>query len=68
MTEDATSSWKVLVNGEEQYAIFPDLLPTPGGWSEVGFTGNEAECMAYVDTHWTDMRPRSLREAMQGTA
>jgi MbtH protein len=25
---------------------------------------NPADCLAYVEEHWTDMRPRSLREAM----
>ncbi|MER7728134.1 MbtH family NRPS accessory protein [Streptomyces sp. NPDC096323] len=66
MPEDNTLAWKVLINDEEQYALFPEPLSTPGGWREAGFTGSEEACAEYVDTHWTDMRPRSLREAMDG--
>jgi MbtH protein len=65
MSEDVERSYKVLINDEEQYAIFPAVLETPGGWREDGFTGSEDECVSYVDATWTDMRPRSLREAMR---
>jgi MbtH protein len=67
MSEGSPVTWKVVINEEEQYAIFPDQLPTPGGWREAGFDGTEDECTAYVDEHWTDMRPRSLREVMDST-
>ena len=60
--------WAVLINDEEQYALFPLELPTPGGWREAGFSGTEDECAAYVDEHWTDMRPLSLRVAMRSDA
>ncbi|MET8803380.1 MbtH family NRPS accessory protein [Streptomyces sp. NPDC004546] len=66
MSEESTLTWKVVINDEEQYALFPEPLSTPGGWREVGFTGSEEACAEYVDAHWTDMRPRSLREAMAG--
>lgn len=56
--------FKVLINVEEQYGLFPDALPVPGGWRETGQSGSESECVAYVEAHWTDMRPRSVREAM----
>jgi MbtH protein len=61
-------TWKVVVNSEEQYALFPNALPVPAGWSEVGFAGSQDACTAYVDQHWTDMRPRSLREALDREA
>jgi MbtH protein len=56
--------FKVLVNDEEQYGLFPATLPVPDGWRLAGFSGTEAECSAWVDEHWTDMRPLSLRHAM----
>ena len=40
----------------------------PAGWRDVGRTGTKAECLAYVDEVWTDMRPKSLREAMDSAA
>ncbi|MEU5523800.1 MbtH family NRPS accessory protein [Streptomyces sp. NPDC047860] len=67
MPEGSPMTWKVVINDEEQYALFPAQLPTPGGWREAGFSGSEDECTVYVDEHWTDMRPRSLREAMDST-
>jgi len=59
-----TTIYTVVMNHEEQYSIWPadrELLP---GWSAVGKTGPKAECLAYIEEVWTDMRPRSLRERM----
>jgi MbtH protein len=60
----AARQYEVLVNEEQQYGLFPAELPPPAGWVRAGFSGSEEECVAYVDTHWTDMRPRSLRERL----
>ena len=43
-------------------------LDVPAGWHRVGKEGTKQECSAYVDEVWTDMRPRSLREAMEGAS
>ena len=56
--------YKVVVNHEEQYSIWPANRENPLGWNDAGKTGTKAECMAYITEVWTDMRPRSLREAM----
>ena len=56
----------VLVNHEEQYSIWPADLPVPAGWRDTGKRGDKAACMAHVDEVWTDMRPLSLRRAMDG--
>jgi MbtH protein len=60
--DDAT--FKVVVNDEEQYSIWPDYKQTPNGWREVGKVGNKQDCLAYIETVWTDMRPLSLRKFM----
>lgn len=66
MEESATSmTWKVVVNNEEQYSIWPDDRDTPPGWEEVGIVGSKEECLGYINTIWTDMRPLSLRKRMQ---
>ena len=54
----------VVVNEEEQYALWPDHRPLPAGWRLAGQRGDKQTCMEYVDRTWTDMRPRSLREAI----
>ncbi|MER5435276.1 MbtH family NRPS accessory protein [Streptomyces sp. NPDC002588] len=49
--------WAVLISSAGQYGLFPADKPVPGGWRTAGFEGTEEACVAYVDTHWTDMRP-----------
>ncbi len=56
---------KVLVNHEEQYSIWPADREAPLGWSEVGVRGTKSECLKYIHDTWTDMRPASLRRAME---
>ena len=60
----AEPSFQVVVNGEDQYSIWPADRPMPAGWSPAGHSGPKAACLAYVDEVWKDMRPASLREAM----
>lgn len=60
--------YTVVINHEEQYSIWPTYRPVPDGWQEVGKTGTEEECVAYIDEVWTDMRPLSLRRFMAQNA
>jgi MbtH protein len=57
--------FRVVVNHEEQYSIWPDYKEVPPGWTSVGKIGPKAECLAYIAKAWTDMRPRSLRRHME---
>lgn len=54
----------VLLNDEEQYSLWPAGRELPRGWRQV-FAGPRQACLDYVESHWTDMRPKSLRVAMQ---
>jgi MbtH protein len=65
-TEDNTI-YKVVVNHEEQYSIWPADRENALGWNDAGKTGTKAECLAYIEEVWTDMRPLSLRKKMEGT-
>jgi MbtH protein len=65
--EDKTI-YKVVVNHEEQYSIWPADGENPLGWKNVGKSGSKAECLAYIKEVWTDMRPLSLRKMMQEAA
>jgi MbtH protein len=58
--------YQVVVNQEGQYSIWPSDRPLPPGWADGGKTGPREECLAFVDEVWTDMRPLSLRKAMDG--
>ena len=65
--EDMTT-YKVVVNHEEQYSIWPVDREAPTGWREVGKSGSKAECLDYIKVVWSDMRPLSLRKKMQEAA
>ncbi len=56
--------YKVVVNHEEQYSIWPAGKENPLGWSDAGKSGLKPECLAYIKEVWTDMRPLSLRKKM----
>jgi uncharacterized protein YbdZ (MbtH family) len=62
------SRYEVVVNHEEQYSIWPEGREVPLGWRLAGKAGTKAECLAYVEQVWTDMRPLSLREQMKKLA
>ncbi len=55
-------NYRVVVNDEEQYSIWPAHRQNPAGWSDAGHEGSKAECLQYVEQVWTDMRPRSIRQ------
>lgn len=63
---DETTIYKVVVNDEEQYSIWPADRANPPGWHDEGKHGLKAECLAHIEEVWTDMRPLSLRNAMEG--
>jgi MbtH protein len=54
--------FKVVVNGEEQYSIWPADRENAPGWRDAGFAGSKDDCLAHIDEVWTDLRPRSVRE------
>jgi MbtH protein len=59
-----TRTYRVVVNDEEQYSIWLEHREIPAGWREAGKQGPKADCLAYIEQVWTDMRPRSLRLRM----
>ncbi len=65
-SKDAT--FHVVINHEEQYSIWPTTQAIPPGWREAGKTGGKDECLEYIEQHWTDMRPLSLRQKMAADA
>ena len=61
-TED-DAIYKVVVNHEEQYSIWPASRESPLGWRDAGREGTKVECLASIEEVWTDMRPPSLRKS-----
>lgn len=63
-----TTIYKVVVNHEEQYSIWPVDRENPLGWQDGGKSGLKKECLEYIKEVWTDMRPLSLRKHMEEQA
>ena len=64
-SDEDERDYHVVVNDEEQYSIWLVDQPIPAGWRAAGKTGKKPECLAYIREVWTDMRPLSLRRAME---
>ena len=62
--EDPEGPYYVLVNEEEQHSLWPSFATIPAGWRIVHGPETRDACTSYVEEHWTDLRPKSLRERM----
>jgi MbtH protein len=63
--EDVDASYVVLVNDEGQHSLWPVFADVPDGWRVIfGEAGREA-CLGFIEESWSDMRPKSLIEAME---
>jgi MbtH protein len=62
--DDGTARFVVLVNDEGQYSLWPVFAHVPPGWTVVYGENDRRGCLAYIEASWTDMRPRSLADAM----
>lgn len=67
-SDDITDSGDhlVVVNDEEQYSVWPADRELPAGWRPVGGPRSRDACLAWIGDNWKDLRPRSLREALDG--
>jgi MbtH protein len=62
--DDEDGRFYVLVNDEEQHSLWPAFAEVPAGWRIVFGESDRESAIEYVEQNWTDIRPRSLREAM----
>ncbi len=67
-TDEDSTLYKVVLNHEEQYSIWPKDRENALGWKDEGTSGTKAECLAHIKVIWTDMRPLSLRQHMAANA
>ncbi|MFD7834777.1 MbtH family protein [Streptomyces sp. NPDC059761] len=63
MFDDENAEYFVVVNEEEQYSLWPADRELPNGWRADGPARSRAECLDHIEAVWTDMRPKSVREA-----
>ena len=68
MFDDENRQYRAVVNDEEQYSIWPVDREIPPGWRDAGKQGKKQECLDFIAEVWTDMRPLSLRKAMEERA
>lgn len=61
--DDENGVFRVVVNAEGQYSLWPDFREIPAGWTAVGPTGGRQTCLDWIELTCTDMRPRSLVES-----
>jgi uncharacterized protein YbdZ (MbtH family) len=62
--DDENGQFHVVVNDEDQHALWPTFADVPAGWHIVSGPADRAQALAYVEEHWTDLRPKSLQDAM----
>jgi uncharacterized protein YbdZ (MbtH family) len=64
--DDESGTFFVLVNPEDQYSLWPAFAEVPSGWTVVLSESTREAALEYVESHWTDMRPKTLREFAAG--
>jgi uncharacterized protein YbdZ (MbtH family) len=59
------TTWTVIANDEEQYAIWPadPAPPLPRGWRDTGWRDEADRCLTHVEALWTEWLPLSERRA-----
>jgi MbtH protein len=62
--DDENAMYLVLLNDEEQYSLWPARIDVPVGWRVVHAADSRKVCLDFINSNWTDMRPKSLRSAM----
>jgi MbtH protein len=65
--EDDSAAYLVLVNSENQHSLWPAAIAVPDGWTVAHPSDSRANCLAYVEENWTDLRPASLIAAISAT-
>jgi len=55
--DNESLTFNVLVNQRNQYSIWPEFATIPSGWTCFYGPESHANCLSYIETHWTDIRP-----------
>lgn len=57
--------FRVLIDEEEQYAIWPERKVIPDGWTDIGVLGCKQDCLDHVDLAWLELCPLSRTHFME---
>ena len=60
--DDDNGTFAVLINDEGQYSLWPTFAEVPAGWNVIHAADTRPACLEFINTNWTDMRPKSLIE------
>ncbi|MER6380614.1 MbtH family protein [Streptomyces sp. NPDC001250] len=55
--DDREGRFQVLLNGQGCHSLWPVFAEVPAGWTVVHPADTREACLAYVEAHWTDLRP-----------
>ncbi|WP_339539656.1 MbtH family NRPS accessory protein [Pseudomonas sp. RA_15y_Pfl2_54] len=64
---DSKSVYGVVINQQEQYSLWNNDQPIPGGWTSIGVTGSQDFCLNWIQNNWLDQRPGFLRDSIAPT-
>jgi MbtH protein len=64
-TDSEARPMRVVVNEDGQYSVYPEGVELAPGWHAVGVSGDGTACSAYIEKHWTDLRPLRLRKSVE---
>ncbi|KSU88603.1 MbtH family protein [Priestia flexa] len=59
--ENQSGSYLVLINEEGQHSLWPTFVEVPLGWKVVYGESNRESCLKYINSHWIDIKPNSLK-------
>ncbi|MFD6992108.1 MbtH family protein [Streptomyces sp. NPDC059943] len=65
--DDESGIFLVLVNDEGQHSLWPRFADVPAGWTRTFGPDSRAACLTHIEANWTDLRPKSLIAATDGS-
>jgi amino acid adenylation domain-containing protein len=63
----AARLYDVVVNDSGQFSLWRVHRELPAEWRAVGFRGNEADCLHWIEQHWTGVAPADGPDGEPGT-
>ncbi|MEZ4767256.1 MAG: MbtH family protein [Caldilineales bacterium] len=64
-TLNRDDQFKVVINHEEQYSLWPARVDNPSGWRDAGAAGSPQDCIRYIERITADSNPRALKQRIQ---
>lgn len=57
--------FKVVINHEEQYSLWPAGRANPRGWKDAGAAGTPEQCVTFIERVTADSSPVRLRQRIE---